>query len=1129
MGDQAYGDCVNPELECQELVDAYADLDAIPEFAEFKQEQPLLATWDDHDYCDDNTGAECPYKYKNKDLFMDFYEIREDHPMRSRDGVYSAYEFGPDGQKLQIILLDTRFFKTLNTDGVGGTMLGDEQWAWLESEFAKDADLRILVSSIQYLGNEFESWYQMDCEQKRLLEILPDNVVIISGDRHKGAFYQLDAWNGAEYLGWNSWFDGYLTPPLTLSEGQNAPLFEVTASGLNSALGGGDNEEPGPHRVPGSPLVLVDHYGLLEIDWTTRTVTASLADSYTNEVFDGMTISYEFPESRRKNQRRNLRFGFHTTDDNDDIGCAASYSCTPWSGGTVTDLVSSLTGSVWFKAGTFPADPLLRETDANISVTAMLSGGEYTPLAQDSYWQVPTNWVGLAWVSGPMDGQGTKLLGVVNYDGDQQNMIRIFQNNEISEGADTAMTYMVSNVESKGSLYPIGTGNPFPNADEMFSVHGAPLRYYDISIESSGGQTSYEVLRSGIAIKRIYVSDGVDTVTLMSSREAFTEATGGLEGPSRFCGANFHIPHQFSTEEEGAGFEDEMYIGGHEESAWPAIFVLDTILGNIYFLPMPYAVETAAPIYSGSSDYIAMAVNVYPGVDGQNIHLWVGKKVPDSDDFLERNGLHPAHGQRYVLTIDSGEQDWEELDAEVNYAATFFPVDSATNIFGTSQNKNEWASVNKLSPTMWAQALTGDDDIAIFSADVGGSDLDCESIGGSPLPCSISATAKHLGVKTLIDEDFGDPDSIYWSPRGFLMIAEDGSQGRLLRLDLDEEGKTTGSMRTLTRVADAGLVTDLNSVPPMTIPDSGASQAEFTGIIPHGFYHSVGPASTAAEILAAEMEVEREQYLVNLQLHAHVEGIIDEYKLGESSQLLRIDVDPDSEATSEKMYVWDQVGFYNGRRASYCAENDCSDMRGEFVKGEVVLHSDFAALEVWRGLEEGTYLNDLDAIIAESLSFNNIEEALLYVWDQVGFYNGRRASYCAENDCSALRGDYVPGEIVLVSDFAALEIFRGLEEGTYLNDLDAIIAESLSFNNMEPIIAYVWDQVGFYNGRRASYCAENDCSEMRGEFVEGEVVLVSDFAALEIWRGLDSGTYTNDLDAIIAESLSFDNMEPAGF
>jgi len=78
-----------------------------------------------------------------KDYFLDFFDVPMDDARRTREGVYTSYSFGPHGKRLQIILLDGRWFKS------GESYLGDEQWAWLAEEFAKPADLRILVNGYQ--------------------------------------------------------------------------------------------------------------------------------------------------------------------------------------------------------------------------------------------------------------------------------------------------------------------------------------------------------------------------------------------------------------------------------------------------------------------------------------------------------------------------------------------------------------------------------------------------------------------------------------------------------------------------------------------------------------------------------------------------------------------------------------------------------------------------------------------------------------------------------------------------------------------------------------------------------------------------------------------------------------------
>src|ERR671935_24702 len=68
---------------------------------------------------------------------------------------------GPEGKPLQVILLDTRYFRSPvkrsgrtvvpNTDP-GATILGPAQWEWLERQLREPADLRLIGSSIQVVA-----------------------------------------------------------------------------------------------------------------------------------------------------------------------------------------------------------------------------------------------------------------------------------------------------------------------------------------------------------------------------------------------------------------------------------------------------------------------------------------------------------------------------------------------------------------------------------------------------------------------------------------------------------------------------------------------------------------------------------------------------------------------------------------------------------------------------------------------------------------------------------------------------------------------------------------------------------------------------------------------------------------
>jgi alkaline phosphatase D len=185
-----------------------------------------VGTYDDHDFgVNDGGGGDGElYEFgvvdrdERQQVFLDFMNVAEDDPRRQRDGVYSAHMYGPPEQRIKVIALDTRFHRTAQlipslgyypvlgaiarslTTLVGasafqsGTLLGAEQWEWLEGQLthseSEGVKVNLVVSSIQVLtGNPyFESWQLYPAEQKRLIETLakyrPSGVAILSGDIH---------------------------------------------------------------------------------------------------------------------------------------------------------------------------------------------------------------------------------------------------------------------------------------------------------------------------------------------------------------------------------------------------------------------------------------------------------------------------------------------------------------------------------------------------------------------------------------------------------------------------------------------------------------------------------------------------------------------------------------------------------------------------------------------------------------------------------------------------------------------------------------------------------------------------------------------------------------------------------
>ena len=254
----------------ERISQVYAQLSAKAVFQNLRESIPIMAVWDDHDFGTNDGSSNFPLKEETQRLFLDFFEEPQSSERRATPGVYDARTFGPDGERVQIIMLDTRYFRTpplpdirskeekirLNISGrytpnndPAATVLGDVQWRWLAEQLHEPADIRLIISSYPLISNEMgrDSWGNMPLERQRFFDLIEsekaNGVIILSGDVH---FAEISETDEGPYR-----------------------LLDFTSSPL-AAPSRGNDRFTNSHRV--STAFVGTNFGLVEIDWEAKPV-----------------------------------------------------------------------------------------------------------------------------------------------------------------------------------------------------------------------------------------------------------------------------------------------------------------------------------------------------------------------------------------------------------------------------------------------------------------------------------------------------------------------------------------------------------------------------------------------------------------------------------------------------------------------------------------------------------------------------------------------------------------------------------------------------------------------------------------------------------------------------------------
>ncbi|TMO69408.1 alkaline phosphatase D family protein [Pseudoalteromonas aurantia] len=262
LGDNIYADTTDMSRMRQK----YDDKKLNPDYQKFLEAKiPVMATWDDHDFGQNNDGKHYPKRAQSQQAYLRHFDVPADDPRHTtQQGIYEAKILGQSGEQTHVITLDARYFRSPTfssygeCEGASSSILGMAQWQWLEKELAKPSDIKLIASGIQVLpplyqgraknkycayadgvefeqainnlnessmsGTSYESWAEMPAQREKLLRLVQKSinaghtkaVVFLSGDQHWGELLQKNI-------------------PASDKYGKATTVYEITASGFGQS------------------------------------------------------------------------------------------------------------------------------------------------------------------------------------------------------------------------------------------------------------------------------------------------------------------------------------------------------------------------------------------------------------------------------------------------------------------------------------------------------------------------------------------------------------------------------------------------------------------------------------------------------------------------------------------------------------------------------------------------------------------------------------------------------------------------------------------------------------------------------------------------------------------------------
>ena len=210
--------------------------DLSPAWQTLARTTPIYATWDDHDYFDnDKCGIPRGHTIEDVLAVRKIWDQNWVNPPtdEDREGIYFRTRLGP----ADLIMLDTRSLRKPERNS-SNAYLGDTQMAWLKQELLKCKGPFTIISSgtmwSDYISNGKDSWGVYDTAgREELFTFIEENkipgVLLICCDRHGSRGFRIPRPSGYNFHEFEIGTLGGMTGPGASGKDSSTQLFGRTA------------------------------------------------------------------------------------------------------------------------------------------------------------------------------------------------------------------------------------------------------------------------------------------------------------------------------------------------------------------------------------------------------------------------------------------------------------------------------------------------------------------------------------------------------------------------------------------------------------------------------------------------------------------------------------------------------------------------------------------------------------------------------------------------------------------------------------------------------------------------------------------------------------------------------------